>query len=150
MAETVSTKPAFREAFKRRRCLVPADAFYEWQKVGAEKWPHRIGMHDDAVFAFAGLWERWKDPASGETIRSFTITTTMPNELCVPIHNRMPVILPASRQAAWLGEEPADADELGAMLQPYPSTLMRAYRIGPAIGNVRNEGAELIAPLAAA
>jgi putative SOS response-associated peptidase YedK len=75
--------------------------------------------------------------------------TTTPNELCAPIHNRMPVILPPSRYAAWLGEEPADADELGAMLQPYPSKLMRAYRISPEIGNVRNEGAELIEPLAA-
>jgi putative SOS response-associated peptidase YedK len=106
-------------------------------------------MADDAPFALAGLWERWNDPASGETIRSFTIITTTPNELCAPIHNRMPVILPPSRYAAWLGEEPADAEELAATLQPYPSKLMRAYRIGPAVANVRNEGAELIEPLAA-
>jgi putative SOS response-associated peptidase YedK len=131
-----------RDDFKRRRCVVPADGFYEWAKVGAEKQPHRIGMADDTVFALAGLWERWKDPSSGETIRSFTIITTTPNELCAPIHNRMPVILPPSRYRVWLGEEPAHADELAAMPQPYPSKLMRAYRIGPAIGNVKDEGAE--------
>src|SRR5215469_5346636 len=84
-AETVQTKPAFKEAFARRRCLVPADGFYEWQKLDAKaRQPWHIGMADDALFAFAGLWDRWKDRASGEVIRSFSIVTTAPNALCAP------------------------------------------------------------------
>jgi putative SOS response-associated peptidase YedK len=85
-AETVAEKPAFREAFKSRRCLIPADGFYEWQKLDAKaKQPYAIVMKDRSLFGFAGLWERWKDKASGEVIRSFTIITTTPNEVCAPI-----------------------------------------------------------------
>ncbi len=94
MAETVATKPAFRNAFTSRRCLVPADGFYEWKKLHAKaKQPYRIAMADGMPMAFAGLWERWRDPANGETLRTFTIITTAPNALCAPIHNRMPVIV---------------------------------------------------------
>src|SRR5690242_16060144 len=93
MAETVASKPAFREAFKQRRCLGPSSRFYEWAKLGGKKQPYWIGMADKSLFAFAGLWERWKDRASGEMVHTFTIVTCPPNELCAPIHNRMPVIL---------------------------------------------------------
>jgi putative SOS response-associated peptidase YedK len=145
MAETVATKPAFRDAFKSRRCLVPADGFYEWQKLDANtKQPYRIVMADDLPMAFAGLWERWKDPASGETVRSFTIVTTAPNALCAPIHNRMPAILDAADWQTWLGEVPASSDELQALLQPFAAERMEAHRIGPEIGNVRNDNAGLI------
>jgi putative SOS response-associated peptidase YedK len=104
MAETVATKPAFRDAFKSRRCLVPTDGFYEWKKLDAKtKQPYRIVTADGSPMAFAGLWERWKDPASGETVRSFTIITTAPNALCSPIHNRTPVILDPADFPTWLG-----------------------------------------------
>jgi len=93
-AETVAEKPAFREAFAKRRCIIPAEGFYEWKKLDAKtKQPYAIVMRDRSVFGFAGLWERWKDKATGETVQSCTIITTEPNEVRAPIHNRMPVIL---------------------------------------------------------
>ncbi|MGH7173515.1 MAG: SOS response-associated peptidase, partial [Gemmataceae bacterium] len=117
--ETVLSKPAFLEAFKKRRCIIPADAFYEWQATGAaRKQPHAILMKDRSVFAFAGLWEGWTDKASGEVIRSCSIITTEPNALCAPIHNRMPVILDPAGYAKWLGEQLASNDDLRAMLMP--------------------------------
>ena len=95
MAETVATKPAFREAFHRgRRCFVPVDGFYEWEKTRGGKQPYLVGMADGSPLALAGLWERWKNPeAAGEVVHTFTVLTTEPNELCAPIHDRMPVIL---------------------------------------------------------
>jgi putative SOS response-associated peptidase YedK len=145
MAETLTTKPAFRDAFKSRRCLVPADGFYEWKKLDAKtKQPYRIIMADGSPMGFAGLWERWKDPASGETVRSFTIVTTTPNALCAPIHNRMPVILDPADFPAWLGETPAAPDELQVLLRPFPAQRMEAQMIGPRIGNVKNDDAALI------
>jgi len=97
-AETVATAPAFRDAFKSRRCLVPADGFYEWQKLDAKtKQPYRFAMADGTPFAFAGLWERWKEPASGETVRSFTIITTAPNALCATVHNGIDTLTRRSR-----------------------------------------------------
>jgi putative SOS response-associated peptidase YedK len=120
MGETVATKPAFRDAFKSRRCLVPADGFYEWQKLDAKaKQPYRILMADGAPMAFAGLWANWKDPASGETVRSFTIVTAAPNALCSPIHNRMPVILDPTDFSTWLGETFAAPEQLQALLRPF-------------------------------
>jgi len=145
MAETVAIKPAFRDAFKSRRCLVPADAFYEWQKLDANtKQPYRFVLAGGSPMAFAGLWEHWNSPAGGETVTSFTIITTAPNALCAPIHNRMPVILDAADWQTWLGEVPASSDELRALLQPYPAERMEAHMIGPEIGNVRNDNAGLI------
>src|SRR5205823_722453 len=103
----------FRDAFARgQRCVVPVDAFYEWKKIGAAKQPYAIVGADGLPLAMAGLWERWKDRASSETVQTFTIVTTAPNELCGAIHDRMPVILPREKWAAWLGEREADADEL--------------------------------------
>lgn len=121
MAETVSTKPAFREAFKSLRCLVPADGYYEWKKIDAKtKQPYRFSLGDDSLFAFAGLWERWNDRASGETVRSFTIITGDANQEYAHIHNRMPVILDRSDYARWLGEEHASKDELLQLLRALP------------------------------
>ena len=100
MAETVDTKPVFREAFKRRRCLVPIEAFFEWKKLGPkEKQPYAIALADRGLMALAGLWDTWHSPAQ-ETLRSFTIITTTP--LCAQVHNRMPVILPPETWATWL------------------------------------------------
>ena len=100
MAETVDSKPVFREAFQRRRCIVPVDSFYEWKKLDAKtKQPFAIALADRSLMALAGLWETWKSRANNETIRSFTIVTTTPNALCADLHNRMPVILPPE---AWV------------------------------------------------
>ena len=101
-------------------------------------------MADDAPFAFAGLWERWKDPANGETVRSFTIVTTAPNALCAPVHNRMPVVLDEADYPTWLGEASATAEALQALLRPFPAERMEAHMIGPRIGNVKNDDAALI------
>ena len=146
-AEGIETKPAFRDAFERRRCLVPADGFYEWQKQGGKTQPYAIVPQEGAIFAFAGLWERWKNPADGSILRSFAIVTGLPNPLCRPIHERMPVILPKAAWPLWLGEAEASPDELLALLPPYPAELMRAYPIGAAVGNVKNDEPGLLEPI---
>jgi putative SOS response-associated peptidase YedK len=105
-------------------------------------------MLDDSPFAFAGLWKRWKEPASGKTVKSFTIITCPPNALCGTIHNRMPVILEPFDYSRWLGETPAGAEELLALLKPFPAERMQAHEIGPRIGNVKNDDAELISRIA--
>lgn len=148
-AESLSRTPAFRDAFERRRCLVPADAFYEWQKRGGQTQAYAIVAAEGGVFAFAGLWERWRDPKDGSILRSFTIVTGEPNALCEPIHERMPIILPKSNWPVWLGEEEASPEELYTLLRPYPAELMRAYPIGPAVGNVKNDNPSLLDPIAA-
>jgi len=122
-AEGIDTKPAFREAFSRRRCLVPFDCFYEWKKLGKEREPYAVGLADRRLMALAGLWETWRSPA-GERVRSFAIVTTSPNELLAPIHDRMPVILAAENWPAWRGEAPADPAALKALLVPYPADDM--------------------------
>jgi len=145
MAETVATTRAFRDAFESRRCLVPADGFYEWKKLDAKiKQPYRFVMADGSPMAFAGLWEYWSKPVGGETLKTFTIITGEPNALCAPIHNRMPVILDAADWQIWLGEAPASSDELQALLRPFPAELMEAHLIGPRIGSVKNNDAALI------
>ena len=147
-AETVAEKPAFRDAFKERRCIIPADGFYEWKKLDAKtKQPYAIVMKDRGAFGFAGLWERWKDKASGETVQSCAIITTTPNEVCAPIHDRMPVILPPESYASWLGEKSAEPCQLLGMLKPYPAELMEAYPVSTRVGNVKNTDAALFEPL---
>jgi putative SOS response-associated peptidase YedK len=105
-AEGIESKPAFRKAFERRRCLVPVDNFYEWRKTATGKQPYALALADRGIMALAGLWENWQSPA-GEWVRSFAIITTTPNELCAEIHNRMPVVLKPEAWPAWLGEQPA-------------------------------------------
>jgi len=147
-SETVATNQIFRDAFERRRCLIPADGFYEWQKQGGKTTqPFAIVPEKGGIFAFAGLWERWKNPADGGIVRSFTIVTGLPNALCRPIHERMPVILPQAAWPLWLGEAEASPDALLALLRPYPAELMRAYPIGPRVGNVRNDDPGLLDPV---
>ncbi len=150
-SETVATNKIFADAFERRRCLIPADAFYEWQKTGPKTTlPYAIVPADDSIFAFAGLWERWRNPTDASIVRSFTIVTAGANDLCRPIHERMPVILPRTAWSAWLGETDATPDERHALLVPYPSELMRVYPVGPAVGNVKNDDPTLLLPLPAA
>ena len=147
-AESIERAPAFRDAFERRRCIIPADAFYEWQKRDGKTVPYAIVPAESGLFAFAGLWERWKNPADGSILRSFTIVTGAPNALCEPIHDRMPVILRPETWAIWLGEVETSPIELRALLRAYPAELMRAYPIGPAVGNVKNDDPSLLEPLA--
>lgn len=147
-AEDIGTKPAFREAFQRRRCLIPLDAFYEWKKTEDGKQPFAIGLKDGGLMAMAGLWENWRSPAS-EQIRSCTIVTTTPNELCAQLHNRMPVVLKKETWPVWLGEETADATALRALLAPYPSEEMVCWAVSARVGNVKNNDPSLIEPVAA-
>jgi len=122
------------------------DNFYEWQKIGKERQPYAIALADRSIMALAGLWETWHSPA-GETVRSFTIVTTTPNELLAPIHNRMPVILDPARWPLWLGEEPAAADALLAILTPYPPAGMAAWPVSKRVGDVKNNDPSLIDPI---
>ncbi len=148
-AETVAEKPAFRDAFKSRRCLIAADGFYEWKKIGAKtKQPYAITMKDRGLFGFAGLWERWTDKASGEVVRSCSIITTTPNEVCAPIHDRMPVIVAPEDYGKWLGEESADPLRLPQMLKPYPAERMTCFPVDSRVGNVKNDDAALVEAIA--
>src|SRR6202035_3941827 len=148
-AEGIENKPAFREAFRQRRCLVPVDNFYEWQKTPSGKQPYAIGLKGGGLIALAGLWENWGSPA-GERIRSFAVITTEPNELCARLHNRMPVVLKPEAWPMWLGEEPAELAPIKALLVPYPSDEMIAWPVGARVGNVRNNDSSLIEPVAVA
>jgi putative SOS response-associated peptidase YedK len=142
-AEEAARKPAFREALKKRRCLVPADAFYEWQKIDAKtKQPFAIALQSGEPFAFAGLWESWQS-SDGPPLGTFAILTTSPNELMKPIHNRMPVIVEPSDYAHWLA--PPDPARLPTdLLRPFPSEKMRAWPVSSRVGNVRNNDPELL------
>src|SRR6516164_5168288 len=137
-AEEVDTKPAFREAFQRRRCLVPLDNFYEWKKTGTGKQPYAIALADGRLMAMAGLWETWRSP-QGERVRSFAIITTVPNELWAELHNRMPVILAPETWPLWLGERSADPEQLKSLLKPYPADDMVIWPIDRRVGNVKNK-----------
>jgi len=148
-AEGIETRPAFRDPFERRRCLVPVDNFFEWEKTAAGKQPYAVGLADRGIMALAGLWDRWRSPA-GEIVRSFTVITTTPNELCAELHNRMPVVLKPETWSMWLGEEPGDPLRLKALLRPYPAEEMVAWPVSPRVGNVKNNDPSLIEPLAGA
>lgn len=140
-AETVATKPTYRAAFKSRRCLVPADGFYEWQKIGSRKQPYRITMKGDGLFAFAGLWEHWEK--GSDAIESFTIIVTEANELMKPIHDRMPVILDAADYDEWLDAK-TGTDTAQTLLRPSPAEDMRAYPISTRVNSPRNDDPAVI------
>jgi len=149
-AEGIENRPAFREAFRQRRCLVPVDSYYEWKALDAKrKQPYAIAFRDRRLMALAGLWETWKRPATGETVRSFTIATCPPNALCAALHDRMPVILPERAWPAWLGEIEAAPAEAKQLLVPYPAEEMICWPVDPRVGNVRNNDPSLIEPVAA-
>jgi putative SOS response-associated peptidase YedK len=131
-SETVADKPSFRSSFKRQRCLVPADGFYEWKIDGSVKQPYHIRLKDGRPFAMAGLWSRWQDP-EGEDILTYTILTTEPNPLLADIHNRMPVILPPDAYDIWLGE--SSREDLQALLQSYPAADMEAGPVSRLVNN---------------
>ena len=141
-------RPAFREAFQRRRCLLPVDNFYEWQKTATGKQPYAIALADRGLMALAGLWENWRSP-TGEWVRSFAIVTCPPNALCAELHNRMLVVLSRESWPVWLGEKPVDPPELKALLAPYPSEGMVCWPISQRVLSVRNNDPSLIEPIAA-
>ena len=144
-AETVAEKPSFRNAFRRRRCLVPADGFYEWKAAPGGKQPYRVSFEDERPFAFAGIWEHWQG-ADGSEIESFAIVTTDANALLRPLHPRMPVILEPEQHAPWLDTGNEDA---GALLGPYAGEGLCYYPVSRHVNNVRNDDAECIRPLEA-
>ena len=143
--ETIDTAPSYREAFKKRRCLIPADSFYEWKKIPGGKIPYAIGMKDDSPFVFAGLWEAWKDPATDEWLRTCTIVTGEPNELIAQVHTRMPVILSEEHHAKWLGE--AEDGDLKELLKPFPAGRMRMWPISSRVNDPKNDDEALLKPI---
>ena len=144
-AETLAVKPAFREAFRERRCLVAADGFYEWRKEGKLRRPFRIARRDGEPFAFAGLWERFT-PAGGAAIVSFTIITTEANALLRPLHARMPVMLAAGDYGAWL-DRGADALALHALLRPFADAELTFFEVSPRVNKVANDDPSVIEPV---
>jgi putative SOS response-associated peptidase YedK len=146
-AETVATSPTFREALKRRRCLVPADGFYEWMKLDAKtKQPYAIALKDGQPLAFAGLWERWVDKATNQPLETYSIITTEPNELTAPIHNRMPVILAPRDYERWMA--PADPAQLPLdLLRPFDADAMMTWKVGKDVGSVKNNTPGLCQPV---
>ncbi|MFZ4662010.1 MAG: SOS response-associated peptidase [Caldilineaceae bacterium] len=149
-SETVTEKPAFRAAFKRRRCLVPANGFYEWQKQGKGKQPFYITTPDGAPFAIAGLWEYWEG-ADGSALESCTLLTTSANALMAPLHDRMPVIVQPEDYTQWLGtgrdETPQALSQLQHLLRPYTDDGLVAYPVSTYVNNARNEGADCVQAL---
>lgn len=148
-AETILEKPSFRTAFQRRRCIIPADGFFEWQKSADKKAPSTpfyITLKDKKAFAFAGLWETWKNPEDGAEIKSCTIITTAANEFMRPIHDRMPVIL--SKDECWRWLEPSQPADLVEMLRPFDPERMQAVPIGRAVNSPGYDAPEIIRPLA--
>ncbi len=145
-SETVYEKPSFRTAFKRRRCIVPASGFYEWLPVGKSKQPYLIRRKDGQPFAFAGLFERWKDPESGDPVESCTILTTAANGFMSQIHDRMPVVLETSDFGQWLDPE-QDGDAVMPLLRQMPPKSLTGTAVNSKVGNVRTQGPDCISPV---
>lgn len=147
MSETAAEKPAFRDAMRWRRCLIPADAFYEWKRLGRkrlgpkEKQPYSFGIADDSPFAFAGLWERWHKQTD-ETIETCTILTTKPNSLVADVHDRMPVMLRPEEYDLWLDPGVTDPGRIADCLRPFDAALMRKYPVSARVNRVENDDQE--------
>jgi len=144
-AETLAQKPSFSAAFKKRRCLIAADGFYEWRHLGKTKQPYFVHMKNGAVFGFAGLWESWTSPG-GSIVESCTIITTSANDLVRKIHDRMPVILHPQKYAAWLNQESWE-NSLQPLLVPYPASEMESYRVSSEVNNPKNNIPACLQPL---
>lgn len=143
-AETVAERPAFRESIQRHRCLVPADGFYEWARLAPGKQPYHFGMIDGSLFAFAGIWDRWKSP-TGELVESCSILTTTPNTLLADIHDRMPVILQDEDYDLWLDPGYQHGEDILDMLRPFDASAMKRYPVSTRVNSVNNEDAECAA-----
>lgn len=144
-SETASEKPSFREAFKRRRCIIPADGFYEWQRTGGRKQPFYFHLKDESLFGFAGLWDRWRSP-DGEVLETCSILTTEANAVLSKVHDRMPVILDPQAYDLWLDEDVRKQDLRKELLRPFPASEMTCYPVSTAINNPRHQGAALTHP----
>ena len=142
-SETVREKPAFRQAFKQRRCIIPADGFYEWQRTEGRKQPFFFQMLDESPFGFAGLWEQWKGE-EGQVINSCTILTTEANEVLRPVHDRMPVILHPDDYSLWLDHDVRKLEMVEDLLRPYPADQMASYPVSTLINSPRSQGERLI------
>lgn len=146
-AETVATQPFFREAFHKRRCIIPANGFYEWQKTGKDRQPWYFTRTDDKLLSFAGLWDEWHDPAAPENagLPTCTILVTQANAVLSPIHDRMPVVIGIRDYDRWLNPDFQDLDALQALLRPMPDRLLEGWPVSKAVNNPRKDGPELIA-----
>lgn len=142
-SETLLEKPAFRESFERRRCLIPADGFYEWKRSDKSKQPFHFGMKDNSLFAFAGIWDRWRTP-QGQIIESCAILTTTPNELLKDVHDRMPVILREDLYQQWLVAPVSKCGELSRVLQPLDAAMMKRFPVSSAVNDPQNDTLECI------
>jgi putative SOS response-associated peptidase YedK len=146
-SETAADKPSFRTPFRRRRCLIPASGFYEWQQREHGKAPMYIHMKDREVFGMAGLWDVWKSP-EGQELRTFSVLTTDANEFMQPIHDRMPVILRREDYALWLSDGDVPVSKLQALMKPYDPNVMTAYEVSKAVNRAATDSPECIIPLA--
>jgi putative SOS response-associated peptidase YedK len=144
-AENLLKSSVYKKPFQRQRCLVPASGFYEWQQTSAGKQPYYIHLQDTDVFAFAGLYDIWRDK-QGHELHSYTIITTKPNDLVAPIHNRMPAILRRDAENVWLDSD-ADQDQLLSLLTPYPADEMSAYRVSTWVNSPSNDSPQALEPL---
>jgi putative SOS response-associated peptidase YedK len=142
-SETIREKPAFRQAFKQRRCIIPADGFYEWQRTEGRKQPFFFQMKDESPFGFAGLWEQWKGE-EGQVINSCTILTTDANAVLRPVHDRMPVILHPNDYSLWLDHDLRKLEMVEDLLRPYPADEMASYPVSTLINSPRSQGERLI------
>ena len=140
-AETAATKPAFRDALKSRRCLIPADGFYEWMRTGKAKQPYCFEVNNGELFAFAGIWDRWKDP-SGQWVKSCSILTTTPNAVTSAFHDRMPVILDPYAYDVWLDPGMTNVAAAAELLKPYNARTMRCYPVSSRVNHVANDDEE--------
>ncbi len=147
-ADSILSKPAFRNAFLRRRCLVPMSGFYEWTATPGGKVPHYVYLLNTPLFAAAGLWEWWRGPEGAEPVQSFTIITTGANQLVSTLHDRMPVIMAPDDYEQWLDPRCEDPASLQALLRPFPEEEMGRHRVSPRVNSVKNDGSELIEPIA--
>jgi putative SOS response-associated peptidase YedK len=145
-AETLATKPVFRESFRARRCLLPADGFYEWRKAGSRREPFHFRLRDRSPFAFAGLWREEKDASEGQPLRSCVIVTTEPNAVTRDVHDRMPVILSPDAYTVWLAAGKSEVGELQALLTPYPAEKMEAVRVSSFVNGASAEGPRCLEP----
>lgn len=143
--ETLLEKPSFKSALARRRCLIPADGFYEWDKTGRNKQPVYIRLRKPRLFGFAGLWDEWQTP-DGSPLHTFTIITTTPNPLIAPIHHRMAVILNPEAEKHWLNPQLTDTSKLLSLLQPYPDTEMELAHVAPLVNSVAIDSPQCIEP----
>lgn len=146
-SETIGRSPAFADALRRKRCLVPVDGFYEWQRLAGRRQPYSIARADNRPLALAGLWSGWRDPGTDQVVRTFTIVTGPPNDQMAWLHDRMPVVVPEDRWALWLDPSLADPAELQGIFEPTDEVALRISPVADLVNNVRNDGPALIEPI---